>query len=329
MATSLFIATTIGLFIATQSNGHWTVNGQALKDHPLTSIAFSEGVILAGSAEGIWRSADNGKTWMAANDGLEIRYVRWLAAVWTPHVLVLAGTEPAGVFLSADAGKSWNIDSGVLKLRNANGWFLPYSPRAGCVRGFAVAESGPNKNRIYAAVEVGGVLVSDDNAKSWHLAAGSDGNPGMNRELGAMIHPDVHSITVHPSSSSIVTAATGGGLFRSSDGGRSWKNICPCYIRAVWVDPVDHQHLVAGPADGVSRNGRVEESRDGGRSWQPASNGMQVPWVRHMVERFTHADDQLFVVLSNGELWSRKLIGPKWARVLPDIAGIKAVVASP
>ena len=328
MATSLYIATTIGLFIATQTNGNWTVIGQALNEQPLTSIAVSEGVVLAGSAEGIWRSTDKGKTWKAANEGLAIPYVRWIAASPKQLALILAGTEPAGIFVSNDAGDSWNINPAVLKLRDANGWFLPYSPRSGCVRGFAFAESGPNKGRIYAAVEVGGVLVSDDNGRSWQLAAGSDGKPEMNRELGTMIHPDVHSITVHPSSSDIVTAATGGGLFRSIDAGRSWKNIYPCYIRAVWVDPIDHQHLVAGPADGVSRNGRIEESRDGGRSWHSASIGLKAPWARHMVERFAQVDDELFAVLSNGELWSRKLDGPKWNRVLPEIAQIKAIAAN-
>lgn len=328
MATSLYIATTIGLFIATQTNGNWTVIGQALNEQPLTSIAVSEGVVLAGSAEGIWRSTDKGKTWKAANEGLAIPYVRWIAASPKQLALILAGTEPAGIFVSNDAGNSWNINPAVLKLRDANGWFLPYSPRSGCVRGFAVAESGPNKGRIYAAVEVGGVLVSDDNGRSWQLAAGSDGKPEMNRELETMIHPDVHSITVNPSSSDIVTAATGGGLFRSIDAGRSWKNIYPCYIRAVWVDPIDHQHLVAGPADGVSRNGRIEESRDGGRSWHSASIGLKAPWARHMVERFAQVDDELFAVLSNGELWSRKLSDPNWNRVLPEIDQIKAIAAN-
>ena len=328
MATSLYIATTIGLFIATQTNGNWTVIGQALNEQPLTSIAVSEGVVLAGSAEGIWRSTDKGKTWKAANEGLAIPYVRWIAASPKQLALILSGTEPAGIFVSNDAGDSWNINPAVLKLRDANGWFLPYSPRSGCVRGFAFAESGPNKGRIYAAVEVGGVLVSDDNGRSWQLAAGSDGKPEMNRELGTMIHPDVHSITVHPSSSDIVTAATGGGLFRSIDAGRSWKNIYPCYIRAVWVDPIDHQHLVAGPADGVSRNGRIEESRDGGRSWHSASIGLKAPWARHMVERFAQVDDELFAVLSNGELWSQKLSDPNWNRVLPEIDQIKAIAAN-
>jgi hypothetical protein len=120
-----------------------------------------------------------------------------------------------------------------------------------------------------------------------------------------MIHPDVHSISVHPSSSELVTAATGGGLYRSTDGDRAWKCIYRCYIRAAWVDPRDARHIIAGPADGVWRNGRIEESRDGGQSWQPASAGTNGPWPRHMVERFYQHDKNLFAILSNGELWAR------------------------
>jgi photosystem II stability/assembly factor-like uncharacterized protein len=328
MAVSLYLATTIGLFIATQSNGNWTVSGQALNGEPLTSVAVSEGVLLAGSAEGIWRSTDHGKTWKKTNGGLSIPYVRWMAAESRTPALILAGTEPAGIFVSSDAGNTWTTDPEIVRLRDVNGWFLPYSPRAGCVRGFAFAGSGPDDGRIYAAVEVGGVLISDDHGRSWQLAAGSDGKPDFNRELGALVHPDVHAITVHPSAPEVVTAATGGGLFRSADSGKSWKNIYPGYIRAVWVDPGDHRHIVAGPADGVSRNGRIEASRDGGKSWHPAADGMKPPWPRHMVERFFQVHDELFAILSNGDLWSRKPGGSKWDRVLPEIRGIKAMAAN-
>jgi hypothetical protein len=143
-----------------------------------------------------------------------------------------------------------------------------------------------------------------------------------------MIHPDVHSISVHPSSSELVTAATGGGLYRSTDGDRAWKCIYRCYIRAAWVDPRDARHIIAGPADGVSRNGRIEESRDGGQSWQPASAGTNGPWPRHMVERFYQHDKNLFAILSNGELWARPSSQTQWQSVLPEIPGVKAMAAS-
>ncbi len=326
MATYLYIATAIGLFIATQTDGNWNLVRHTLTEKSLTGITVSDGIILAGSTEGIWHSSDNGKSWNEANKNLAIRHVRWMAHTLYPQTTFLAGTEPAGIFVSRDGGKTWNSSPEVSELRDANGWFLPYSPEAGCVRGFAAAKPENHHGRIYAAVEVGGVLISDDSGNTWHLAEGSDGSPNMNRDLGTMIHPDVHSITVHPTSSDLVTAATGGGLYRSTDGGRNWKNIYRCYIRAILVDPADQQHMIAGPADGVSRRGRIKESYDGGQNWHLASDGMMpAPWSRHMVERFVQFDNDLFAVLSNGELWLKSLNETKWRRVFSEIPHIKAM----
>jgi photosystem II stability/assembly factor-like uncharacterized protein len=327
MGIYLYIATVIGLFIVTQTDGQWHIIAHTLKNRSLTSVAVSEGAVLTGTKEGVWRSTDRGRTWNEVDKGLVNRHVRWMASLSRSSETIIVGTEPAGIFVSRDNGSSWSPSPEVEALRDEHGWFLPYSPEAGCVRGFAIAESAPDSNRIYAAVEVGGVLVSDDNGGTWRLAGGSDGKPDMKRDLGTMIHPDVHSISVHPTSSDIVTAATGGGPYRSIDGGRTWKNIYQCYIRATWVDPADSKHIVAGPADGVSRNGRIEESFDGGRNWRSASEGLELPWPRTMVERFVQAGDQLFAILSNGELWMKPLNQAKWRQMLPEITGVKAVAA--
>ncbi|MGW8188043.1 MAG: WD40/YVTN/BNR-like repeat-containing protein [Desulfobacterales bacterium] len=322
------MATSIGLLIITQANGHWNIVAHALTDKSLTSVVALEGVILAGTAEGIWRSSDNGQSWSEDNATLTIRHVRWMAGSADAPSLIFVGTEPACIFVSRNRGKTWHQKAEVAELRDKYGWFLPYSPEAGCVRGFSIAESGPHRSRIYAAVEVGGVLISDDGGQEWHLAEGSDGKPEVNRELGVKIHPDVHSISVHPSSSDIVTAATGGGLYHSIDGGIIWKCIYRCYIRAAWVDPQDVRHIIAGPADGVSRNGRIEETHDGGQSWQAASIGMNGSWPRHMVERFYQHDKNLFAILSNGELWTRTSGQAAWQCTLSELTGIHAMAAS-
>jgi photosystem II stability/assembly factor-like uncharacterized protein len=326
--THLYLATSIGLFIITPVNGHWDIVGHTLTDKSLTAVVASEGVILAGTVEGIWRSSENGRPWGEASEALAIRHVRWMVGSTGSPSIILVGTEPAGIFVSRDSGRTWHQNVEVGELRDKCGWFLPYSPEAGCVRDFAIAESGPHKGRIYAAVEVGGILISDDDGRKWHLAEGSDGTPDLNRVSGAMIHPDVHAISVHPSSSDLVTAATGGGLYRSTDGGRTWKCIYRCYIRAAWVDPQDARHIIAGPAEGVSRNGRIEETRDGGQSWQPAFVGMNGPWPWHMVERFYQHDKILFAILSNGELWTRSPGQTAWQRILPEVSGIQAIAAS-
>ena len=327
MTIYLYLATAAGLFIVALTDGSPDILSHTLKDHALTSVAVSEGTIAAGSVEGIWRSDDNGKTWNKSNRSLSIRHVRWMSAIKSSPRVFLAGTEPAGIFVSRDGAQTWHMDPKITQMRDKNGWFLPYSSGAGCVRGFAVSQSGPHPERIYAAVEVGGVLVSDDKGLGWRLVEGSDGKPDMGREFKTMIHPDVHSISVHPSSSNLLTATTGGGLFKSTNGGRSWENIYPCYIRAAWVDPDNAKHIIAGPADGVSRNGRIEESHDGGVTWLPASGGMNAPWPGHMVERFFQADKNLFAILSNGQLWQRPLYESHWIHVLPEIDSVNAVAS--
>jgi photosystem II stability/assembly factor-like uncharacterized protein len=320
----LFIASKAGLFIAAQESGDLKVVERTLPNEPLTSVAAAKGVIVAGGTDGIRRSLDQGRSWERVN--IDPLHIRWVETSESDS-LVCAGTEPAGILVSRDSGRSWNPGKEVFALRDAHGWFLPYSPEAGCVRGFAYAKAATGIARIYAAVEVGGVLVSDDGGESWRLVEGSDGLPDFSRDLGTMIHPDVHSISVHPVRENIVTAPTGGGLYRSHDGGRTWMNMYACYIRAVWVDPIDPAHMIAGPAEGVSRNGRIKESLDGGKTWINISEHLRTPWPRHMVERFFHIDADLYAVLSNGALLRRSAAKNRWESVLEEIGEVKALAS--
>jgi photosystem II stability/assembly factor-like uncharacterized protein len=169
------------------------------------------------------------------------------------------------------------------------------------------------------------VLCSDDQGETWKLADGSDGNPDLEGPPEPFIYPDVHSLEVHPASPALVYAPTGGGFYRSHDGGKTWKLLYDCYCRAVWVDPLDPEHIILSPADYVDTNGRIEESRDGGQSWSLASNGLKVPWRRSMVERFAQVDDELLAVLSNGQVFSAPLATLAWRQILNGITKVSAV----
>jgi len=52
---------------------------------------------------------------------------------------------------------------------------------------------------------------------------------------------------------------------------------------------------------------------------------LNVPWRRGMVERFFQADDELFAVLSNGQLLSTTTNRLEWRSILPNIKNINAV----
>jgi photosystem II stability/assembly factor-like uncharacterized protein len=320
----LILATQKGVVVCEREGSDWTEASSGLVDKDVTSVTAHEGVVLAGTTKGIFRSDDVGQTWQDISNGLTVQHIRWIAFHPDASHLVLTGTEPANIFVSHDSGDSWRACPEVAQLRDQLRWSLPYSPEAGCVRGFAFHGS-----RGYAAVEVGGVLISEDTGETWRLAEGSDGKPDLQGPPKPFVYPDVHSLEVHPSSPDLVYAPTGGGFYRSNDGGKTWNLFYDCYCRAVWVDPTHPDHLILGPADGVDRNGRIEESRDGGETWSPASNGLQVPWRRGMVERFFQANDELLAILSTGQLLSTSLSNIEWNRILPGIGNINAITVIP
>ena len=320
----LGMATNVGFALYRREAGQWQCVRRSLDGQRVTSLIAREGVILAGTENGVLRSDDAGASWTATSSGLSEPYVRWLAFHPDISDREFAGTEPAGIFVSHDGGGAWRACPEVSELRDRHKWFLPYSDGAGCVRGFAF-----HGKRVYAAVEVGGALRSDDGGETWQLAEGSDGNPDFDGPPPPFVYPDVHAIYVHPTSADLVFAATGGGFYRSDDGGKTWALRSDCYVRAAWLDPADPARIILGPADHVGSLGRLEQSRDGGETWEAASDGLQVPWQHTMVEHFIHnlgpESEELFAVLANGELWVAAPETLAWQRAVAEVEGVNAV----
>ena len=320
MIDNLLLATRSGLVTCHRNGEEWHAEARSLQDKHFTCVIHRENVALAGSTDGIYRSEDAGRTWREASEGLTARHVRWMLYHPDTKELVFAGTEPAGIYVSQDGGMTWQDRPEVEQLRDQHEWSLPYSPAAGCVRGFAFVGT-----RGYAAVEVGGVLRSDDSGETWKLVEGSDGNPEVEGPPEQSVDPDVHSVYLHPWSRDVAFASTGGGFYRTTDGGKVWSLVYDCYCRAAWVNPDDPQNIILGPAKGVDRDGSIEGTNDGGLTWVSASGGLDVPWSHHMVERFIQAGDELLAVLSNSELLTTPIAGWEWKRIVPDVPGITSV----
>lgn len=317
----LLAATRNRLALYRAEKGAWSLETTVLEGQHVTCVAAQGDTILAGTTNGLQRSRDGGASWDSADDGLTISHVRWLALHPADSSRCFAGTEPAGLFVSEDGGASWTERPEVAALRDEHAWMLPYSPEAGCVRGFSF-----HGERIYAAVEVGGLLRSDDGGATWGLVAGSDGRPSLGNPAAGMIYPDVHDVAVHPSDADLVFAATGGGFYRSDDGGASWALLYDCYCRALWLDPDDATHIVFGPADYVGSRGRIEASGDGGHNWTLASDGLEVPWPRTMPERLSVIGEAMFAVLDDGRVVQRGLAETDWQFVLADAGRVNALV---
>ncbi len=319
----LWVASNDGLFWFQRDGELWTRLGHSLAGSNLTCVDASGSAVIVGGVDGVHRSLDGGDTWQAADSGLKVRHARWLGFHPTVPGLVLLGTEPAAIFRSDNYGASWTNCPEIASLRKAGRWFLPYSPESGCIRGLAF-----HGQRAYAAAEVGGALRSDDAGRTWRLVEGSEGKARFEEPPAQHIHPDVHSILTHPASADFVYAPTGGGFYISRDGGKSWELRYECYCRATWADPADPDHIILGPADDVDANGRIEQSRDGGRTWHAASIGLKVPWRRHMVERFTQVEGGLLAGLSNGDLLFADFEGLEWSPILEEVPDVRAIAVS-
>jgi photosystem II stability/assembly factor-like uncharacterized protein len=299
----LYLGTDDGLAVFEGQQEEWRPRYVRLQGSHITALAISGRRVWAGTGDGLWRSRDGGATWSAANTGLSARHLR--ALVIRADDLLLAGTEPAEVFSSRDGGETWTPAPDVARLRDAHAWSLPYSPAAGCVRDFDLGE------RIYAAAEVGGVLCSDDAGASWRLLEGG-------------CHADVHALTRHPAHPERIYAATGGGRYRSFDGGQHWELMGDGYTRALWVDPDRPTVLLSGPARYVGAMGRVERSTDAGDTWALASDGLHVP-MKSMIESFVTAGSHTLALTSDGALYTARRGVWLWHALDLGLSPVRAV----
>jgi photosystem II stability/assembly factor-like uncharacterized protein len=280
-------------------------------------------VVLAGTyGDGLFRSVDEGASWERVEAGLSAPAFRCIGPDPAHPGALIAGTEPARLYRSADGGASWEELDGVTRIPGHDRWFLPYSPRAGAVRNVY----GPpgSARRILAAVEVGGLLTSDDAGASWACAP-------------VIADEDIHLVTGHPDDGDLLYVALGtasltrrpapgeerGGVARSRDGGRSWERVETDYTRAVLVPPNAPDLLLAGPARRVGEGGRIVVSADGGDTWEPASEGVETP-MRDMVELFVAAPDGgVWAICSGGRLLRATPGKWAWEPALPQGAAVQ------
>lgn len=304
-----------GLVLGDPGVGHWkTVSGgfdppspQSSGEHYRYLITGDSGrVVLAGTFEGLYRSEDSGRTWRQSpvlpssivsdvafspgfrRDGLlwTSRYGSGLmryrlgAAAWEwsaeglPDVFLymvraLRGAGGATDLLalgarylhrSSDGGETWSV-------------FLGTSYASSVDASPDYAESG----RLAVGDRVQGPALSSDRGASWRaLDAGA--SPGSGRTTrdhvsGLRYAPD------DPSGRAMVLTTWRNGLFRSDDGGASWRSLpsSPRAIRSLGISP-------GFAADGFALvstlGGRTLVTGDGGATWSEAGTGLPPGSVR-------------------------------------------------
>ena len=233
------------------------------RDSNVVYVAAQGPLWRAGGDRGLYKTTDGGDTWTQVLDVSENTGVN---EVWlnphNPDVLIASsyqrrrrtwtlinGGPESAIYRSTDAGETWDeITSGL--------------PEADMGKiGLAVSPVDPDV--VYAIVESiddeGGVFRSADGGLNWDKR--SDYVSGSPQYYNELIPDPVDPDVVYSNDT---------WLHVSRDGGTTWSKVPEIAKHvdnhALWIDPDDTDHLVAGC------DGGVYETWDGGEAWHFKDN---------------------------------------------------------
>ena len=200
-----------------------------------------------------------------------------LAVHPTNPAIIYAGSASGGLWKTINGGASWQP---VFDTQGSYsiGWVTidPKSPN--------VVWVGTGENNSQRSVAYGdGVYRSDDGGRSW-------------KNTGLKDSQHIGRIVIDPTNSDIVYAAAQGplwnaggdrGLYRTSDGGKSWEQVLKASehtgVTDVVIDPRNHNVLIAATyqrrrhfftlIDGGPESA-IHRSTDGGKTWTKVSAGL-------------------------------------------------------
>lgn len=260
--------------------------------------------IFAATGAGLQYSPD-GRDW--TDLGVPVETV-WAAAVAPTGERIYAGTRPTHVFsaplpddgIASGEELDWRELDGFRNLPSRDDWGVPRHDNVAQVRELRIHPDSPE--RVVAGVEPGGIHVSTDGGETWE-----ERNDG--------VHDDVHGI--HLDEGGEIVAATGIGLHRTTDAGRSWARLDgeveqryfraayrhdgALYTAATCVPPSDRWETPdADPA--------VFEWRDGG-----LLEAIEFPRPDEVVVGWRSVDDALVCSTHRGTILRRQ--GGNWTPI--------------
>ena len=262
-----FAAGTTGL-MRSEDGGHtWSdaLTSLALnRAMPVASVAVSpaftaDRTVVAGTSGGIVRSSDGGDSWQIVEFPSPPPFVTSLA--FSPHYeqdgVIFAGTLEDGVFVSQDRGYHWHTwNFGLLDLN---------------ILALAISPAFAKDETIFAAVE-SGIFRSTNGGRAWRETPFDvDCAPVLSLALSPQFGEGGSAEASLPTASGgVLFAGTEGhGLFKSEDGGQSWKRLAPDRIRnsldAILLSP----NYPADPHLLALTGGTLLFSDDGAETWRP------------------------------------------------------------
>lgn len=283
-----------------QTSLRFSVDGRAFSALPLpaaqvSAIASSSDgqVLFAATPRGVYRSGDAGATWALANNGLPGNGMALAVDPTNPQVVYVV-LNNGMIYRTVDGGVRWQAaaikprgfpDSQIVGAQLAINPRQPstlYAVTGNCCELFKSTDSGATWQKIFIPESPGSSSEFYPNtfalapsepetlyvAGSGPLQKSTDGGATWN--AAARIGAGLGGLTVDPRDATVVWIAAAPGVYRSADGGTSFRlmgSFATNYLHTIAVDATDSSKIYAGDYQ------NVYATSDGGASFARIASG--------------------------------------------------------
>ena len=223
--------------------GRWSPLGPIYGGVVRAMVSNGNNVYVGTQGDGVFRREIAGADWQQI--GLKNAAVNALAIHPQVPGTIFAGLQSDGLYVSHNGGLTWENTNQFAKDSIIDIKWHPKNPNLLCLVGYY--------NRV---------VISRDRGRTWE----SENQALANATV-------VRSVELHSDDEDIMfTATTGGGVFKSEDGGISWmpanSGITSTNVRCLTYQPLTDVWYAGTYEHGVFR------SLDTGESWEPINSGI-------------------------------------------------------